>query len=154
MQPRHARRSLTQNGTYRWSMVAMTNPRHIKLTFVHDNLLLWTSKRNSTPSLPTLNWMARSVLASVIANSTVRCASWVACVCGTVTLSSQSSSERMHASDRPRRVRGRATSNLAFLIDGKESRRDTGDALNGFAQNASAGMSCHFNIWPRNQNGT
>ena len=41
---------------------------------------------------------------------------------------------------------------LAFSIDGKEIRRDTGDAPNGFAQNASAGMTFHFNIWPGNQN--
>jgi len=39
---------------------------------------------------------------------------------------------------------------IAWAVDGKEIRRDTGDAATAYAQNATAGMSIHFNIWPGN----
>jgi endo-1,3-1,4-beta-glycanase ExoK len=39
---------------------------------------------------------------------------------------------------------------IAWFLDGKEIRRDTGDTATAFAQNASAGMTMHFNIWPGN----
>ncbi len=39
---------------------------------------------------------------------------------------------------------------IAWSIDGKEIRRDTGATANAFAQNASAGMTMHFNVWPGN----
>jgi endo-1,3-1,4-beta-glycanase ExoK len=37
---------------------------------------------------------------------------------------------------------------IAWLVDGKEIPRDTGAAATAYAQNATAGMSFHFNIWP------
>lgn len=37
---------------------------------------------------------------------------------------------------------------IAWVVDGKEIRRDTGGDATAYAQNASAGMSFHFNIWP------
>lgn len=40
---------------------------------------------------------------------------------------------------------------IAWLVDGKEVRRDTGDAATAYSQNATAGMTFHFNIWPGNQ---
>jgi MYXO-CTERM domain-containing protein len=40
---------------------------------------------------------------------------------------------------------------IAWLIDGKEVRRDTGEAATAYSQNATAGMTFHFNIWPGNQ---
>ena len=39
---------------------------------------------------------------------------------------------------------------IAWVVDGKEIRRDTGAAATAYAQNASAGMTFHFNIWPGN----
>jgi hypothetical protein len=39
---------------------------------------------------------------------------------------------------------------IAWAVDGKEIRRDTGADATAYAQNASAGMSIHFNIWPGN----
>jgi endo-1,3-1,4-beta-glycanase ExoK len=39
---------------------------------------------------------------------------------------------------------------IAWSVDGGEFRRDTGDTANAFSQNASAGMTIHFNIWPGN----
>ena len=37
---------------------------------------------------------------------------------------------------------------IAFLVDGVEIRRDVGATATAFAQNATAGMQIHFNIWP------
>ena len=37
---------------------------------------------------------------------------------------------------------------IAWVVDGKEIRRDTGDAATAYSKNASAGMTFHFNIWP------
>ncbi|HKO46328.1 MAG TPA: glycoside hydrolase family 16 protein [Polyangiaceae bacterium] len=37
---------------------------------------------------------------------------------------------------------------IAWSFDGKEIRRETGEAAAAFAQNASAGMQIHFNLWP------
>jgi endo-1,3-1,4-beta-glycanase ExoK len=37
---------------------------------------------------------------------------------------------------------------IGFLVDGVETRRETGAAATAFAQNATAGMQMHFNIWP------
>ncbi|HVR19072.1 MAG TPA: family 16 glycosylhydrolase, partial [Polyangiaceae bacterium] len=39
---------------------------------------------------------------------------------------------------------------IAWFIDGSEIRRDTGAIATAFAQNASAGMTFHFNVWPGN----
>jgi beta-glucanase (GH16 family) len=39
---------------------------------------------------------------------------------------------------------------IAWSVDGSEFRRDTGDTATAFSQNASAGMTMHFNIWPGN----
>ena len=39
---------------------------------------------------------------------------------------------------------------IAWVVDGKEIRRDTGTNATAYAQNATAGMSIHFNIWPGN----
>jgi endo-1,3-1,4-beta-glycanase ExoK len=39
---------------------------------------------------------------------------------------------------------------IAWSVDGKEIRRDTGAAATAYSQNAAAGMSFHFNIWPGN----
>ena len=39
---------------------------------------------------------------------------------------------------------------IAWAVDGKEIRRDTGDAATAYAKNATAGMTIHFNIWPGN----
>jgi len=39
---------------------------------------------------------------------------------------------------------------IAWVVDGKEIRRDTGANATGYAQNASAGMTFHFNVWPGN----
>ena len=39
---------------------------------------------------------------------------------------------------------------IAWVVDGKEIRRDTGADATSYAQNASAGMTFHFNIWPGN----
>ena len=39
---------------------------------------------------------------------------------------------------------------IAWSVDGSEFRRDTGDTATAFRQNASAGMTMHFNIWPGN----
>jgi endo-1,3-1,4-beta-glycanase ExoK len=39
---------------------------------------------------------------------------------------------------------------IAWIVDGKEIRRDTGADATGYAQNATAGMTVHFNIWPGN----
>jgi hypothetical protein len=37
---------------------------------------------------------------------------------------------------------------IAWLIDGVEIRRDTGDAVGAFRDNAAGGMRIHFNVWP------
>ena len=37
---------------------------------------------------------------------------------------------------------------ISWLVDGAEVRRDTGATATAFAQNATAGMQMHFNIWP------
>ncbi len=39
---------------------------------------------------------------------------------------------------------------IAWSVDGSEFRRDTGDTATAFSENASAGMTIHFNIWPGN----
>jgi len=39
---------------------------------------------------------------------------------------------------------------ISWVVDGQEIRRDTGAAATAYAQNASAGMTIHFNIWPGN----
>ena len=39
---------------------------------------------------------------------------------------------------------------IAWSVDGNEFRRDTGDTATAFSQNASAGMTMHFNLWPGN----
>jgi hypothetical protein len=39
---------------------------------------------------------------------------------------------------------------IAWAIDGQEIRRDTGETAAAFAQNASAGMTFRFNVWPGN----
>ena len=40
---------------------------------------------------------------------------------------------------------------LAWAVDNQEIRRDTGANATAFAQNATGGMTLHFNIWPGNQ---
>ena len=37
---------------------------------------------------------------------------------------------------------------ISWQVDGIEVRRDTGTTATAFAQNASAGMQIHFNVWP------
>jgi hypothetical protein len=37
---------------------------------------------------------------------------------------------------------------IAYLVDGIEVRRDTGETATAFAVNAAAGMQIHFNVWP------
>lgn len=37
---------------------------------------------------------------------------------------------------------------IAYLVDGIEVRRDTGEAPAAFAANAAGGMQIHFNVWP------
>ena len=37
---------------------------------------------------------------------------------------------------------------IAWLVDGLEIRRETGDTAAAYAQNATAGMQLRFNIWP------
>jgi hypothetical protein len=39
---------------------------------------------------------------------------------------------------------------IAWAIDGQEIRRDTGQTAAAFAENASGGMTFHFNVWPGN----
>ena len=39
---------------------------------------------------------------------------------------------------------------ISWVVDGQELRRDTGADATAYAQNASAGMTIHFNIWPGN----
>ncbi len=39
---------------------------------------------------------------------------------------------------------------IAWAVDGSEFRRDTGDTATAFSENATAGMTIHFNIWPGN----
>jgi len=39
---------------------------------------------------------------------------------------------------------------IAWIVDGKEIRRDTGTNATTYTQNASDGMTFHFNIWPGN----
>ncbi len=41
---------------------------------------------------------------------------------------------------------------ISWVVDGQEIRRDTGAAATAFAQNAAAGMTIHFNLWPGNSN--
>jgi endo-1,3-1,4-beta-glycanase ExoK len=37
---------------------------------------------------------------------------------------------------------------IAYLVDGVEVRRDTGDTAAAFVENAASGMQIHLNIWP------
>jgi len=37
---------------------------------------------------------------------------------------------------------------VAWFLDGMEIRRETGETAAAYAQNASAGMQIHFNLWP------
>jgi endo-1,3-1,4-beta-glycanase ExoK len=37
---------------------------------------------------------------------------------------------------------------IVWRLDGTEIRRETGEAAQAFAQNASGGMQIHFNVWP------
>jgi len=37
---------------------------------------------------------------------------------------------------------------ISYQVDGMEIRRETGATAQAFAQNASAGMQMHFNVWP------
>ena len=37
---------------------------------------------------------------------------------------------------------------VAWTLDGKEIRRETGETAAAYAQNASMGMQIHFNVWP------
>jgi endo-1,3-1,4-beta-glycanase ExoK len=37
---------------------------------------------------------------------------------------------------------------IVWRLDGKEIRRETGEAAQAFAQNASGGMQIHLNVWP------
>ena len=39
-------------------------------------------------------------------------------------------------------------SSISWLVDGIELRREAGETASAFAQNASAGMQAHLNIWP------
>jgi hypothetical protein len=39
---------------------------------------------------------------------------------------------------------------ISWSIDGKEFRKETGETATAFAENASGGMTMHFNIWPGN----
>jgi len=39
---------------------------------------------------------------------------------------------------------------IAWVLDGKEIRRDTGETAKAYADNATAGMTMHFNVWPGN----
>lgn len=41
---------------------------------------------------------------------------------------------------------------IAWAVDGQEIRRETGATATAFSQNASGGMTFHFNIWPGNAN--
>ena len=41
---------------------------------------------------------------------------------------------------------------IAWLFDGREIRRETGATATAFSQNATAGMTFHFNVWPGNAN--
>ncbi|MGD0837943.1 MAG: family 16 glycosylhydrolase [Polyangia bacterium] len=41
---------------------------------------------------------------------------------------------------------------ISWVVDGQEIRRDTGAAATAFAQNATAGMTIHFNLWPGDSN--
>src|SRR5690348_16534291 len=37
---------------------------------------------------------------------------------------------------------------IAWFLDGTEIRRETGETAAAYAQNATAGMQVHFNVWP------
>src|SRR5207245_3100241 len=37
---------------------------------------------------------------------------------------------------------------IAWVVDGREIRRDTGAAATAYSQNATSGLTFHFNIWP------
>jgi len=39
---------------------------------------------------------------------------------------------------------------ISWSVDGKEFRRETGATATAFAQNATGGMTMHFNLWPGN----
>jgi MYXO-CTERM domain-containing protein len=41
---------------------------------------------------------------------------------------------------------------IAWNVDGQEIRRDSGGTATAFSQNASGGMTFHFNVWPGNAN--
>lgn len=41
---------------------------------------------------------------------------------------------------------------IAWSVDGQEIRRETGATATAFSQNATRGMTFHFNIWPGNAN--
>lgn len=40
---------------------------------------------------------------------------------------------------------------IAWAVDGKEIRRETGETASAFSQNATGGMTFHFNVWPGNE---
>ncbi|MBN1606475.1 MAG: family 16 glycosylhydrolase [Polyangiaceae bacterium] len=40
---------------------------------------------------------------------------------------------------------------IAWVVDGQEIRRETGDVATAYAQNATDGMTFHFNLWPGDQ---
>jgi len=41
---------------------------------------------------------------------------------------------------------------IAWVVDGQEIRRETGATATAFSQNATSGMTFHFNVWPGNAN--
>src|SRR5512133_1604778 len=41
---------------------------------------------------------------------------------------------------------------IAWVVDGQEVRRETGAIASAFSQNATSGMTFHFNVWPGNAN--
>ncbi len=41
---------------------------------------------------------------------------------------------------------------IAWIVDGQELRRDIGATATAFSDNASGGMTFHFNLWPGNAN--
>jgi endo-1,3-1,4-beta-glycanase ExoK len=41
---------------------------------------------------------------------------------------------------------------IAWAVDGKEIRRETGATADAFSQNATSGMTFRFNVWPGNAN--
>ncbi|HET9956672.1 MAG TPA: family 16 glycosylhydrolase [Polyangiaceae bacterium] len=41
---------------------------------------------------------------------------------------------------------------ISWVVDGREIRREAGSIATAFSQNATAGMTFHFNVWPGNAN--